>query len=371
MLLSAPHRSLPMEDQISLLKGAAVEICHIALNTTFCLQTQNFFCGPLRYTLEDGVHGEAVLEPWRACLLCGMVRGGVTRRMLRPASPTAGFQEEFLELLFRFHATLRRLQLQEPEYVLMAAMALFSPGERPPKPRSFCSSTSTQTPSPVNPSGFVFKPGLGPAVAAGPARPHLSFPSPRLTDRPGVTQREEIDRLQEVMALTLHGYIKGQPPRPGHRYGGAWGLGGCVRAGSEGNTAQEGCFYCPFLWETRSLGGSSPSLTPHMLLASKSLLLLFHLIFSRFFFYSVEMQSSSSQALYNSIPEIDDTHHLTRPPPQAKAAFQDSCLLSFLGPSLPLHWPIPLIFHPPRSYGHSVSWPKPVPGSAVRDLSRL
>ncbi|XP_008698867.1 nuclear receptor subfamily 1 group I member 3 isoform X2 [Ursus maritimus] len=129
-------RSLPMEDQISLLKGAAVEICHIALNTTFCLQTQNFFCGPLRYTLEDGVH----------------------------ASPTAGFQEEFLELLFRFHATLRRLQLQEPEYVLMAAMALFSP------------------------------------------------------DRPGVTQREEIDRLQEVMALTLHSYIKGQPPRPGHRF---------------------------------------------------------------------------------------------------------------------------------------------------------
>ncbi|XP_008698869.1 nuclear receptor subfamily 1 group I member 3 isoform X4 [Ursus maritimus] len=91
-------RSLPMEDQISLLKGAAVEICHIALNTTFCLQTQNFFCGPLRYTLEDGVH------------------------------------------------------------------------------------------------------------------------APRLTDRPGVTQREEIDRLQEVMALTLHSYIKGQPPRPGHRF---------------------------------------------------------------------------------------------------------------------------------------------------------
>ncbi|XP_023070091.1 nuclear receptor subfamily 1 group I member 3 isoform X7 [Piliocolobus tephrosceles] len=46
-------RSLPIEDQISLLKGAAVEICHIVLNTTFCLQTQNFLCGPLRYTLED------------------------------------------------------------------------------------------------------------------------------------------------------------------------------------------------------------------------------------------------------------------------------------------------------------------------------
>uniref|UniRef100_A0A8C7A8A3 Nuclear receptor subfamily 1 group I member 3 n=1 Tax=Neovison vison TaxID=452646 RepID=A0A8C7A8A3_NEOVI len=86
-------RSLPMEDQISLLKGAAVEICHIALNTTFCLQTQNFLCGPLCYTLEDGVH-----------------------------------------------------------------------------------------------------------------------------DRPGVTRREEIDHLQEVMALTLQSYIKGQPPRPGDRF---------------------------------------------------------------------------------------------------------------------------------------------------------
>ncbi|KAI5940668.1 nuclear receptor subfamily 1 group I member 3 isoform X1 [Manis javanica] len=125
-------RSLPMEDQISLLKGAAVEICHIALNTTFCLQTHNFFCGPLRYTIEDGVH--------------------------------VGFQEEFLELLFHFHGTLRRLHLQEPEYVLMAAMALFSP------------------------------------------------------DRPGVTRREQIDQLQEEMALTLQSYIKKQRPRPQDRF---------------------------------------------------------------------------------------------------------------------------------------------------------
>nr|XP_055190278.1 nuclear receptor subfamily 1 group I member 3 isoform X3 [Nyctereutes procyonoides] len=61
-------RSLPMEDQISLLKGAAVEICHIALNTTFCLQTRHFLCGPLRYTMEDGVHGRvfrvALSLPW-------------------------------------------------------------------------------------------------------------------------------------------------------------------------------------------------------------------------------------------------------------------------------------------------------------------
>ncbi|XP_036058749.1 nuclear receptor subfamily 1 group I member 3 isoform X5 [Onychomys torridus] len=49
-------RSLPMEDQISLLKGAAVEILHISLNATFCLQTQNFFCGPLCYKMEDAAY---------------------------------------------------------------------------------------------------------------------------------------------------------------------------------------------------------------------------------------------------------------------------------------------------------------------------
>ncbi|XP_012624033.1 nuclear receptor subfamily 1 group I member 3 isoform X5 [Microcebus murinus] len=86
-------RSLPMEDQISLLKGAAVEICHIALNSTFCPQTRNFLCGPLRYTMEDGTH-----------------------------------------------------------------------------------------------------------------------------DRPGVTQREEIDQLQEEVALTLQSYIKGQQPKPRNRF---------------------------------------------------------------------------------------------------------------------------------------------------------
>ncbi|KAM6153439.1 nuclear receptor subfamily 1 group I member 3 isoform 5-T5 [Erethizon dorsatum] len=91
-------RSLPMEDQISLLKGAAIEMGQIALNTTFCLQTQNFFCGPLRYSMEDGAH------------------------------------------------------------------------------------------------------------------------APYLTDRPGVTQREEIDQLQQWMALTLDRYIKGQQPRPRNRF---------------------------------------------------------------------------------------------------------------------------------------------------------
>lgn len=67
-LFTTPHSSLTMEDQISLLKGAAVEILHISLNTTFCLQTQNFFCGPLCYKMEDAVHGETVVQN-RVCTL--------------------------------------------------------------------------------------------------------------------------------------------------------------------------------------------------------------------------------------------------------------------------------------------------------------
>ncbi|XP_036622335.1 nuclear receptor subfamily 1 group I member 3 isoform X2 [Trichosurus vulpecula] len=128
-----PHfRSLPMEDQISLLKGAALEICHIELNTIFCPYSHAFLCGPLRYTLRDAAH--------------------------------VGFQEHFLEEMVRFHMTLRRMQLQEPEYALMSALALFSP------------------------------------------------------DRPGVTQRKQIDQVQEEMALTLHSYIRGQQARPKGRF---------------------------------------------------------------------------------------------------------------------------------------------------------
>ncbi|GAB1285692.1 Nuclear receptor subfamily 1 group I member 3 [Apodemus speciosus] len=133
-------RSLTMEDQISLLKGAAVEILHISLNTTFCLQTENFFCGPLCYKMEDAAHGEMV-ERYRVW-----------------------FQYEFLELIVHFHKTLKGLQLQEPEYALLAAMALFSP------------------------------------------------------DRPGVTQREEIDQLQEEMALILNNHITEQQSRLPSRF---------------------------------------------------------------------------------------------------------------------------------------------------------
>lgn len=42
----------------------------------------------------------------------------------------AGFQPLLLEPLLKFHHTLRKLGLQEEEYVLMQAMSLFSPGSR-------------------------------------------------------------------------------------------------------------------------------------------------------------------------------------------------------------------------------------------------
>lgn len=42
----------------------------------------------------------------------------------------AGFQPLLLEPLFKFHHTLRMLDLQEEEYVLMQALSLFSPGNQ-------------------------------------------------------------------------------------------------------------------------------------------------------------------------------------------------------------------------------------------------
>ncbi|XP_036090625.1 nuclear receptor subfamily 1 group I member 3 isoform X3 [Rousettus aegyptiacus] len=220
----APHRSLLIEDQISLLKGAAVEICHIALNSTFCLQTQNFFCGPLHYTIEDGA--------------------------------LVGFQKEFLELTFHFHRTLRRLQLQEPEYVLMAAMALFSP------------------------------------------------------DRPGVTQRDKIDQLQEEVALTLHSYIRSQQPRPQDQYGGDWALGGSGRERS-GHRELRRNTVTSLPPGTQGPRGAALPCRPHRpgTPAAPSAAAP---RFSRPF-YSVERLSSGPQALHDSIPEAGDARPLSRP----------------------------------------------------------
>ncbi|XP_069010117.1 nuclear receptor subfamily 1 group I member 2 [Embiotoca jacksoni] len=114
-------RSLTMGDQISLLKGATFEIMHIRFNMVFNSKTSNWECGPITYCIDDVVR--------------------------------AGFQPLLLEPLFKFHHTLRKLELQEEEYVLMQAMSLFSP------------------------------------------------------DRPGVQQHKVIDKVHENLALTLKSWF--------------------------------------------------------------------------------------------------------------------------------------------------------------------
>ncbi|XP_040278760.1 nuclear receptor subfamily 1 group I member 2 [Bufo bufo] len=70
----------------------------------------------------------------------------------------AGFRQLFLEPLIRFHCMLKKLCLHVEEYALMQAIALFS------------------------------------------------------TDRPGVSNRANIDRIQEHLAITLMAYIGSQRP---------------------------------------------------------------------------------------------------------------------------------------------------------------
>ncbi|XP_045909864.1 nuclear receptor subfamily 1 group I member 2 [Micropterus dolomieu] len=114
-------RSLTMEDQIALLKGATFEVMQIRFNMVFNTKTSIWECGHFTYCIDDAVR--------------------------------AGFQPLLLEPLLKFHHTLRKLGLQEEEYVLMQAMSLFSP------------------------------------------------------DRPGVQQHSVIDGLHENLAMTLKSWI--------------------------------------------------------------------------------------------------------------------------------------------------------------------
>ncbi|XP_064354948.1 nuclear receptor subfamily 1 group I member 3 [Dromaius novaehollandiae] len=88
-------RSLPIDDQISLLKGATLEICQIQFNTVFNEETNAWECGQHCYTIQDGA--------------------------------LAGFQQIYLEPLLKFHISLKKLRLHEAEYVLLQAILLFSP----------------------------------------------------------------------------------------------------------------------------------------------------------------------------------------------------------------------------------------------------
>ena len=52
-LLILVARDLPIEDQISLLKGAAFELCQLRFNTVFNAETMTWECGRLSYCVED------------------------------------------------------------------------------------------------------------------------------------------------------------------------------------------------------------------------------------------------------------------------------------------------------------------------------
>lgn len=52
------HRSLSMEDQISLLKGATFEIMQIRFNTVFNSATNHWKCGNITYCIHDAVRGK-------------------------------------------------------------------------------------------------------------------------------------------------------------------------------------------------------------------------------------------------------------------------------------------------------------------------
>ncbi|XP_053225039.1 nuclear receptor subfamily 1 group I member 3 isoform X1 [Podarcis raffonei] len=88
-------RSLPIDDQISLLKGATLEICQIRFNTVFNEETKAWECGQHCYTIQDGA--------------------------------LTGFQQVYLEPLLKFHISLKKLRLHEAEYVLLQALVLFYP----------------------------------------------------------------------------------------------------------------------------------------------------------------------------------------------------------------------------------------------------
>ncbi|KAJ8013174.1 hypothetical protein DPEC_G00050540 [Dallia pectoralis] len=122
-------RALVIDDQISLLKGAMFEMMQIRFNMLFNVKTGNWECGSLTYCMDD--------------------------------AERAGFHRHLLDPLMQYHYTLRNLQLQEVEYVLMQAISLFSP------------------------------------------------------DRAGLTHRNVIDKLQEKLAIMLKMHIDSKRTKSG------------------------------------------------------------------------------------------------------------------------------------------------------------
>ncbi|XP_068925997.1 nuclear receptor subfamily 1 group I member 2 [Petaurus breviceps papuanus] len=90
-------RDLSIEDQISLLKGAMVELCLLRFNTVFNAENGSWDFGRFSYHLDD---------------------------------PKGTLQYSLVDSILRFHFMLKKLRLHDEEYVLMQAISLFSP-DRP------------------------------------------------------------------------------------------------------------------------------------------------------------------------------------------------------------------------------------------------
>ncbi|XP_015676977.2 nuclear receptor subfamily 1 group I member 3 [Protobothrops mucrosquamatus] len=205
-------RNLPMDDQISLLKGATLEICQIQFNMVFNEETNAWKCGPHCYTIQDGA--------------------------------LAGLQQVYLDTLLKFHTNLRKLRLHEAEYVLLQALVLFYPDHIEVTQREEIDRTQEKIALTLKkyidrwhpwPEGrFLYAKLLllltelrslkvenTRQIHHIDDRQNLSSMTPLLSEiinHIEVTQREEIDRTQEKIALTLKKYIDRWHPWPEGRF---------------------------------------------------------------------------------------------------------------------------------------------------------
>uniref|UniRef100_A0A8D0GUT9 Nuclear receptor subfamily 1 group I member 3 n=1 Tax=Sphenodon punctatus TaxID=8508 RepID=A0A8D0GUT9_SPHPU len=84
-------RSLPIDDQISLLKGATLEICQIQFNTVFNEETKVWECGPHWYTIQDGALA------WGACPIVPSLSLWGGEPPARFADHTSFIQRDFID----------------------------------------------------------------------------------------------------------------------------------------------------------------------------------------------------------------------------------------------------------------------------------
>lgn len=185
--------------------------------------------------------------------------------------------------------------------MLMAAVTLLS--WRAPRGTQHLSRHLCHTPisSAPTPGLLVLPPAWASSLATPGAwcRPAHTPQSCPLTDRPGVTQRAEVDQLQEDMALALQSYLKGQRRGPGT----GTGAGRCPREGrGEGDTEPGmGAFTVLSFRNPDPLGGRPPPRSQRPNRSYRRFISLFQV----FIQYRCRVVAHGL-CLYHSVPERDD-----------------------------------------------------------------